>query len=396
MKEYGLYSTRLHWSSPANAYSRRVSALRRDAVPLLDLSSSNPTTSQFNYPSREIAQALSATGGFTYDPAPAGEIEARQGVQMYYSRRGLHVQIDRILLTASTSEAYSYLFKLLCDPGSEVLVPHPSYPLFEYLASLESVRIVPYWLRYDGSWHIDFEYLKQQLSPRTRAIVVVNPNNPTGSFLKKHETDWVVALASERNVPVIADEVFFDYPLVRLDRAAVALVNRHDVLSFSLNGLSKAAGMPQMKLGWMVLNGPAEERERARQRLELILDTYLSVNTPVQRALPALLECGESMQAQIAGRISHNLAVLRDLLHDSPAHPLHTEGGWSIIVRLPGTQDEDRWLFDLLEQEHVIVQPGYFFDLECGKSLVVSLITPTEMFHEGISRMKKLVDRVAG
>lgn len=314
---------------------------------------------------------------------------------MYYSRRGLAVEADRILLTASTSEAYGDLFKLLCDPGDEVLVPRPSYPLFEYLAALESVRMVPYWLRYDGSWHVDFGDLRQRISPRTRAIVIVNPNNPTGSFLKEREAVRLVALAAERGLPVIADEVFFDYPLGRKSRQAATLVNRHDVLSFSLNGLSKAAGMPQMKLGWIVLNGPDAKRERARQRLELILDTYLSVNTPVQRALPALLGLGESMQARILSRTRENLRVLEDLLRDSAAHPLCTEGGWSAIVRLPGMQDEEKWLLDLLEQEQVIAQPGYFFDLECGRSLVVSLITPPESFREGISRMKKLVDRVA-
>ena len=388
-----MYSNRLSWSFSANAYSQRVLQARSDGIPLLDLSSSNPTTVDFNYPHREIAEALKDADDLSYSPDPLGEARSRQAVQMYYSRRGLDVEADRILLTASTSEAYSYLFKLLSDPGDEVLAPRPSYPLFEYLASLESVRIVSYWLRYDGGWHIDFEDLKQRISPRTRAIVVVNPNNPTGSFLKKDEADRLLALAAEREIPVIADEVFFDYPLAMTDGIATTLVNRHDVLSFSLNGLSKAAGMPQMKLGWMVLNGPAEERERARQRLELILDTYLSVNTPVQRALPALLETGESMRAQIVGRTRRNLAALENLLRDSAAHPLYAEGGWSAIVRLPGTQDEESWLVDLLEQERVIAQPGYFFDLECGRSLVVSLITPPETFHEGISRMAKLVER---
>jgi aspartate/methionine/tyrosine aminotransferase len=350
----------------------------------------------FNYPHREIAKALSDGGDPSYSPDPLGESTARQAVQTYYLRRELDVGIDRILLTASTSEAYGYLFKLLCNPGDEVLVPRPSYPLFEYLASLESVRIVPYSLRYDGSWHVDFDHLKLRISSRTRAVVVVNPNNPTGSFLKKDEADRLLALAAEREIPVVADEVFFDYPLAPTNGMATTLVNRHDVLSFSLNGLSKAAAMPQMKLGWIVLNGPAAERERARQRLELILDTYLSVNTPVQRALPGLLEAGESMQIQIATRTRQNLAVLADLLCDSPAHPLYMEGGWSAIVRLPGTQGEEKWLFDLLEQERVMTQPGYFFDLECGESLVVSLITPPEIFHEGISRLKKLVDRAAG
>jgi aspartate/methionine/tyrosine aminotransferase len=390
-----LYSNRLSWSFSVNPYSQRIAQLRGDGIPLLDLSSSNPTAVDFDYPHQEIAKALSDAGDLGYTPDPLGESKARQAVQTYYSRRALHVEIDRILLTASTSEAYGYLFKLLCNPGDEVLVPRPSYPLFEYLASLESVRITPYSLRYDGSWHVDFEDLTRRILPRTRAIVVVNPNNPTGSFLKKGEADRLLALAAELEIPVIADEVFFDYPLGLTNGMAATLVNRHEVLSFSLNGLSKAAGMPQMKLGWIVLNGPPEERERARQRLELILDTYLSVNTPVQRALPGLLAAGESMQTQIAKRTSRNLAMLVDLLCDSAAHPLHTEGGWSAIVRLPGTQGEEKWLFDLLEQR-VVTQPGYFFDLDCGESLVISLITPPKIFHEGIHRMKNLVDRVAG
>jgi alanine-synthesizing transaminase len=388
---YVLYSHRLSWSFSPNRYSSRIAELKTSGAHLLDLSSSNPTSAGFAYPDREISRALSAVQNFSYEPDPAGELVARKAVADYYKARGYDISLNRILLTASTSEAYSHLFKLLCDPGDEVLIPLPSYPLFEFLAALESVRTVPYWLRYDGNWHIDFEWLTGHITALTKAIIVVNPNNPTGSFLTQHDAEKLLDIAAERGFAVIADEVFFDYEIGAANDRVKTLVNRTGPLTFSLNGFSKAAAMPQMKLGWMVLSGPEYERQQARERLELVLDTYLSVNTPVQRAAPVLLAAGEQMQRQILQRVQRNYQALKQKLLGSAAHPLEAGGGWSAIVQLPRTRSEEEWLFALLEEKGVIVQPGYYFDMGCEAYMVVSLITSPEIFKEGVGRLNDLV-----
>jgi aspartate/methionine/tyrosine aminotransferase len=280
------------------------------------------------------------------------------------------------LLTASTSEAYSYLFKLLCDPGDEILSPRPSYPLFEFLAGLESVRVVQYPLRYDGVWHIDFEALEQAVTPRTRAIVVVNPNNPTGSFLKREERARLETLG----IPILSDEVFSDYAFAPDDSRVRTLTSSSGVLTFSMSGLSKIAGLPQMKLGWIVAGGPGHEA--ALERLELIADTYLSVATPVQIALPRLLQASAVVRAQILDRTRANLALLR-----RSAVPLHVEGGWYATLQVPRTRSEEDWAIELLERRDVLVQPGFYFDFESEAFLVLSLLTPPDVFAEGLRRV---------
>lgn len=312
-------------------------------------------------------------------------------VSKLYREHGFEAAVSQIALTASTSEAYGLLFKLLCDPGDEVLVPSPSYPLFEYLAAFDSVLTVPYRLRYDGSWFIDFTNLHQQISPRTRAIVVVNPNNPTGSFLKIRELQQLVEIAREMSIPIISDEVFMSYEFGMDPQRVKTLVDKEAVLSFSLNGLSKTAGMPQMKLAWIVINGPAGEREIARERLGLLLDTYLSVNTPVQLALPPLLETGASVRSELRARASQNLSDAQSLLEGSPIHVLHTEGGWSAMLRLPGTQREEDWVTQFLCEKNVLMQPGFFFDMPSEAYAVASLIVEPSEFQEGISRLRQLV-----
>jgi alanine-synthesizing transaminase len=383
-----LYSRRLSWSSPPNRFSTALSALKQAGAPLFDLTISNPTAADLVYPHAEIAQALGGIGTFSYEPDPAGRLEARRAIAAYYASRNISVAPERILLTASTSEAYAFLFKLLCDPGDEVLIPLPSYPLFSYLASLESVRTVPYRLRYDGSWHIDFSTIEAAISDRTRAIIVVSPNNPTGSFLSSEEAARLMDVACRCRLPVIADEVFFDYPLARSGTPGESLINRSETLTFCLNGLSKSAGMPQMKLGWVVLSGPGEQVEDSRKRLELILDTYLSPSTPVQRALPKLLEIGHDLQSQIQNRIRRNLDVLESALKGSPAGVLHAEAGWSAILQVPRTRSDEEWALALLRERHVVVQPGYFYDLPGGAFLVVSLLTAPHVLQEGIARLR--------
>ncbi|HEX3683804.1 MAG TPA: pyridoxal phosphate-dependent aminotransferase [Bryobacteraceae bacterium] len=387
------FSQRLSWPSAPNAFSCRLRQQRQAGAKLLDLSVSNPTEAFEDYPHDRIARAFSAASDFTYHPDPAGQEQARRAIAGYYAERNIVISPGRLLLTASTSEAYALLFKLLCDPGDEVLAPLPSYPLFEYLAAFESVRILPYRLRYDGSWFVDMASLRPAVSPRTRALIVVNPNNPTGSFLKQPEAAELFRFANDRGLPVISDEVFMDYSFGAAPGRLPTLIGADSILTFSLNGLSKAAGMPQMKLAWIALSGPEPARECARLRLELLSDTYLSVATPVQCALPALLRVGSDMQHRIAQRLARNLVALHAMLELTPAHCLHVEGGWSAIVQLPRTSTEELWVTRLLEEQSVIVQPGYFFDMDSEAYLVLSLLTPPETFDEGVRRLRELAGK---
>lgn len=354
---------------------------------MLDLTISNPTEVLSGYPHHRIASVYGALHDFTYRPCPAGDPRARRAIAEYYGARAIDISPERLLLTASTSEAYALLFKLFCDPGDEVAAPLPSYPLFEYLAAFESVRIAPYRLRYDGSWFVDMASLRQSISPRTRALIVVNPNNPTGSFLKHNEAEELLRIAVEHALPIISDEVFMDYAAAAHSQRVRTLIGDGPALTFSLNGLSKAAGMPQMKLAWIALSGPEAACTAARQRLELLADAYLSVAAPVQLALPCLLEIGAGVQEEIANRIAQNLATMESALADTPAHPLHVEGGWSAIIQLPRTRAEEDWTACLLEERDVIVQPGYFFDMEAEPYIVVSLLTAPDIFSEGIRRI---------
>jgi alanine-synthesizing transaminase len=387
------YSSRLSWSLLPNPLSNLLEKQRRLGVPLLDLTISNPTEAFPHYPHGRMAQAYAGITDFTYQPDPFGHEQARTTIAAWYRRRGIDISPNQLALTASTSEAYSLLFKLLCDPGDEILIPIPSYPLFEYLARLEGVKTVPYRLLYDGSWFIDFASIRAAISTRTKAIVIVNPNNPTGSFLKIQECAMLLEIANQHGLPVISDEVFMDYAFEQpSDDFARTLIGRDNTLSFSLNGLSKAAGMPQVKLAWIAINGPADRRSAARTRLELILDTYLSVGTPVQTALGSLLETGAEIQRQISARIAQNRATLAALLQGSPVHILHAEGGWSAILQLPNIFKEEIWAARLLSEQQVLVQPGYFFDMEAEAYVIVSLITIPDIFAEGIKRLRLLAE----
>jgi len=323
--------------------------------PAFDLTESNPTVAGIEYPASIPP----------YQPEPFGLLSARECIAREYG-----APVDRVVLTASTSEAYSWLFKLLCDPGDEVLVPRPSYPLFEYLAALESVKVSHYSLFYDHGWHIDFHTVRR--TERTKAIVLVNPNNPTGHFLKRHEVPELVALG----LPIISDEVFRDYLIEPAADGVQTLGSIEVDLVFTLNGLSKTVGLPQMKLGWMVASGA--RAAEALHRLEIIADTYLSVGTPVQLALPELLKMREPVQAQIMARVKENLAFLRS----TRLRVLNVEAGWYAVI----VHDEDAAV-TLLRDHGVLVQPGYFYDFEKAGYLVVSLLTRPEVFREGIRRL---------
>jgi len=375
------YSSRLRWDLAPNRLTRLLDEKRSTGAAILDLTESNPTAAGFAYPSDRILAALADPRALQYHPAAAGMPSARAAVsEDYYSGR---VDPSRIALTASTSEAYAFVFKLLADPGDEVLVPRPSYPLFDFLAALEAVRVVQYPLIYENSWAIDFDELARSITPRSRAIVLVNPNNPTGSFLKQSEIGPLIALARQHNLALISDEVFSDYPLRADPRLVRSLTEVTEVPTFCLSGLSKIAGLPQMKLGWIVTND-----DQAFERLELIADTYLSVSAPVQLAAPVLLGLRTHLQDQILARARANRAFLKSMI--GPASPwrlLDTEGGWYAILEAPRIQSEEEWVLSLLASDSVLVQPGFFFDFEREAFLVLSLLTPEEVFREGVRRI---------
>jgi alanine-synthesizing transaminase len=366
-----------------------LDAKRAAGETILDLTESNPTAAGFHYPAETILSALTDPRSLRYEPAAAGMPAARAAVSEYYVGLAAHpVSPERILLTASTSEAYAFVFKLLADPGDEVLVPTPSYPLFDYLAALDSVRAVQYPLGYNGSWTIDFDALSRSITPRSRAIVLVNPNNPTGSFLKRQELDPLLKLCREHNLALVSDEVFADYALDDDARLVRSLTGLEEVLTFCLSGLSKVAALPQLKLGWIVTGGPPPDREKAFERLELVADTYLSVSAPVQWAAPALLGLRGQLQQQILGRVRANRNFLVSQIGPtSPWKLLATEGGWYAVLEAPRIHSEEEWVLNLLSGDGVLVQPGFFFDFEREAFLVISLLTEEDIFRAGIRRI---------
>jgi len=388
----------LPWEVPENA----LAALTGERVArgdVIDLTESNPTRVGLPYPDEALRTALARADASTYAPTPLGLASARAAVAEAYARAGEVVEPADVVLTASSSESYGFLFKLCCDPGDAVLVPEPSYPLFEYLARLEGVSPVPYRLAYDGVWHVDFASVGDALAraraqgTRPRALVVVNPNNPTGSFLKRDELARLADLAGAAELAVISDEVFAGYPTLpaspdptRVTTVAIAPEMANAGPAFSLGGLSKACGLPQLKLGWIVVGG--REAARARAALELIADTYLSVATPVQNALPALFTLGDTVRAAIAARVAQNRATLAAALPPGGACSLlPSEAGWSAIVRVPATRSDEAWATGLLTEAGVLLHPGYFFDLRGGTFLVASLLPPAGLFAEATRRL---------
>lgn len=370
-----------------------VALAARRSPPPFDLTVSNPTRAALPYPDAAILAALADPRGLSYDPAPFGLRAAREVAATEVARStGVAVAADRVMLTASTSEAYAFLFELLCDPGDEVLVPEPSYPLFDDLAALGGVRLRPYRLAYDGEWHVDLDHLRAAVGARTRAVLAVSPNNPTGSFLKRDE----LAALARLGLPIASDEVFGAYPLgTDPRRASTALEAASETLVFTLGGLSKLALLPQMKLAWTCVEGPAALRDEALARLELIADTFLSPSTPVQLALPRLLEATAPVREVLRARIRANLEAVRAACRATGLTPLGLEGGWYVTVRLPRTRSEEDWVIELLERDGVHVQPGWFFDFPEEAYVVISLIVPETVLAEGMARLVARVERSA-
>lgn len=386
-----MFSARTGWRLQPNALTGALERLRARGARLLDLSASNPTECGFEYDQQTILDALRHPAALHYTPDPRGLLSAREHVARYYAERGCSVDPAQIILTTSTSEAYSFLFRLLCDPGDCVLVPAPSYPLFDLLADVNDVKLSPYRLLYGDGWHVDLPHAAAQLSrKRTRAVVLVHPNNPTGSYIKPAERDALSAMCSERGAALISDEVFLDY--AQPGQAQPSFAENAETLTFTLSGLSKIGGLPQMKLAWLVCSGPTETRNGALERLEVISDTFLSMNAPLQHALPVLLVQAPRLQQQVNARIAANLAILDSSLGaSSRVSRLRVEGGWYAVLRVPAVRPDEELAVELLEGHGVLVHPGHFYDFPGEGYLVVSLITPEAAFREGIQAVLAVV-----
>jgi len=383
------FSARSAHDPTPNALTQALAARRAAGRPVLDLTVSNPTRAGIPYDEAAIVAAFADRSVLAYEPAPLGPLAAREWVAAELRSAGIaSARAEDLVLTASTSEAYAWIFKVLCDPGDEVLAPEPSYPLLAHLAALEGVQLVPYPLRWDGTWHLDLDALAHVRSPRTRAVVVVHPNHPTGSYVTRDELRALIALG----LPIVSDEVFARYPLRDDPARVVSAAEDAGVLTFAMSGLSKLAGLPQMKLAFTHVAGPRDDVRAALARLELVGDTFLSVGAPVLAALPTLLAARAPTERAILARVRRNHAALHALTAtNSPLTPLRSEGGWYACVRLPRVLSEEAWALRLLETDGVLVQPGYFYDFADEAWVVLSLLTPEADFDEGLARLRARV-----
>ncbi len=381
-----MFADRTNWNLKSNRLSEALAKHRAANRPLLDLTVSNPTECGFVYDPGSILQALANPGSLSYDPEPKGLLSAREGIVEYYSAHDVVLPLENVILTTSTSEAYSFTFRVLCNPGDEVLIPEPSYPLFSFLADIHDIKLTSYPLLYDHGWQIDFHSLQQTITPRTRGVIVVNPNNPTGHFCKAGEMEKLNEICSSRHIAIIADEVFLDFHLEA--RRPSSFAANDTSLTFTMSGLSKIAGLPQMKIAWLITSGPEALKTQALSRLEVIADTFLSMNTPVQLAIPRFLELRHGFQNQLMTRVRRNLAKLdAQLAAQSSCSRLEVEGGWYAALRVPVTRSDEDLAIELLSTQEIYVHPGHFYDFPADGYLIVSLITPAEDFDEGIKRL---------
>jgi aspartate/methionine/tyrosine aminotransferase len=412
-----MFSERTNWKLAQNRFTQALEQVRATGAKVLDLTVSNPTRAGLHYDAEEKLGALSSPRALDYDPQPKGLHEAREAVAGYYrEEHGVRdLDAERIILTTSTSEGYSFVFRLLCNAGDELLVPKPSYPLFEFLADLQDVRLTPYELIYDHGWQMDWPSLEKAVTARTRGVVVVHPNNPTGSYVQAAEIEMLNSFCREHGLAVIADEVFLDYrigdfqespgqsanarPLHapggddKLGSSSSSFVANLGVLTFTLSGLSKIAALPQMKVAWVVTTGPQRVIAEAMGRLEVIADTYLTMNAPLQWATPALLEQRKRIQPQLMQRVKENLAELDEqLAAQRTCERLSVEGGWYAVLRVPVTRSDEELAIELLLEKSVLVHPGHFYDFPSDGYLVLSLITAREDFADGI---KAVLDKLS-
>jgi aspartate/methionine/tyrosine aminotransferase len=390
------FARRTAWNLATNRYTEALEAHRRADKELLDLTASNPTNIGLQYREDKLLRAFASAEALQYDPQAKGLLSAREAVAAYYAERATRISSDNLILTTSTSEAYSYVFRLLCDPGDAVLVPTPSYPLFDLLADIQDVKLFPYELVYDHGWQIEVTSLLTAIDraiaagARPRAILVVHPNNPTGSYIQPRELQLLNDLCAEHDMAIIADEVFLDYSLQ--PQSSLTFAANEDALTFTLSGLSKISGLPQMKVAWIAISGPRELKQDALARLEVIADTYLSMNAPVQLAVPVMLEERTNIQPQLLDRVRTNLTELdSQLAAQDLCQRLRVDGGWYAILRVPARGSDEELAIALLREKNVLVQPGHFYDFAAEGYLVVSLITPFDEFAEGMKRLLAFV-----
>jgi aspartate/methionine/tyrosine aminotransferase len=380
-----MFATRTQWNLNSNRLAKALADVRARGGELVDLTASNPTECGFQYDGASILKALITPAVLKYHPDPRGLRSARLAVQQYYEQRDQRVALEDLILTTSTSEAYSFAFRLLCNPGEEVLVPTPSYPLFDFLADIQDVNLVRYPLVYDHGWQIDFHSLEAAVTPRTRAVIVVHPNNPTGHFTKADEISKLNQICVAHELAIIADEVFLDFSMN--SEHAGSFTQNQPVLTLTMSGLSKISGLPQMKFAWLVINGPVDKKIEALARLEVIADTFLSMNAAIQAAAPTLVAQRHGFQQQLMARVRGNLAELdKQLSEQKNCSRLEIEGGWYALVRVPAMRSDEELALELLE-EGVYLHPGHFYDFPGEGYLVVSLITREREFAEGIEKL---------
>ncbi|MBZ5565423.1 MAG: pyridoxal phosphate-dependent aminotransferase [Acidobacteriia bacterium] len=408
-----MFASRTNWSLEPNRLTQALEERRRRGLPVFDLTESNPTRCGFTYDTEQILGALRDPRALKYEPDARGLLSARQAVVHYYALRGVEVRPEQIFLTTSTSEAYTFVFRLLANPGDQLLAPQPSYPLFDFLVGLSDVEIVPYPLSYDQHWQIDLSALEAAVGPRARAILAVHPNNPTGSFVTTTELDFLKHCWQKGRLAIVADEVFADYPLLPPGMERVtSFASAAGALTFTLSGLSKISALPQMKVAWVVVNGPVQDLEQALGRLEVIADTYLSLSAPAALALPAWLESRQGIQMQIRKRLRSNLNWLDSQLGPgAPVCRLKVEGGWYVILKIlsenagtgetavlqtedrrdtgetPAVRTDDDWVVEWVEKEGVLVHPGHFYDFPEDGFFVASLLTPPEVFKPSLEKI---------
>ena len=388
-----MFSQRTNWRLSPNALTRAIEEARASGQQILDLTVSNPTAAGVLPDSEVVLAALANPEAMHYDPQPRGLLAARQAVCRYYREAHEVFDLDpeRLILTTSTSEAYSYVFRLLCNPADEILVPKPSYPLFEFLADLADIKLVPYPLLYDHGWQVDFDMLYKAATAQTRAVILVHPNNPTGSYVSASETSALNAFCRDYGLALIVDEVFLDYAHDGASRRS--FVTNADALTFTLSGVSKISALPQMKLAWVATSGPEEMVAQAGARLEIVADTFLSMNAPVQLAGPVLLEQRKHIQPILLDRLRVNLAGLDRQLAGRPScSRLLVEGGWYVILRVPAVESDEDLAIRLLRKARVSVHPGHFYDFPNEGHLVLSLITEPAEFREGVARLLQVVE----
>ncbi|HUK74032.1 MAG TPA: pyridoxal phosphate-dependent aminotransferase [Candidatus Bathyarchaeia archaeon] len=390
------FARRTAWDLTTNRYTQALETHRRAGKELLDLTASNPTTVGLRYREDALLAALANREALRYEPQPRGLRCAREAVVAYYAERGTRLSPDDLILTTSTSEAYSFVFRLLCDPGDAVLVPTPSYPLFDFLAGIQDVKLVPYELIYDHGWQLEPGSLSAAVDrahtegTQPRAVLVVHPNNPTGSYVDERELQLLNDVCVENNMAIIADEVFLDYSLA--GHTPLTFASNDAALTFTLSGLSKISALPQMKVAWIAVGGPPALQRDTLARLEVIADTYLSLSAPAQLALPAMLDERHNIQPQLMARVRENLASLdKQLAHQQACRRPELEGGWYGVLRVPATASDEDLAIALLERTGALVQPGHFYDFTSNGYLVLSLITEPGIFREGVRRLLSTV-----